>query len=258
MSIDFSLLFVIAAAITGVIWALDAWLLAPRRAASGEAAEKAPKEPVIVEYSRAFFPIIVIVLLFRSFLYEPFRIPSGSMMPTLLQGDFILVNKFAYGLRLPVINTKFLGIGEPFRGDVVVFRLPADPSTHFIKRVVGLPGDVVEYRNKQLYINGELIEITPNGIYHGEVQQGDRVYNETLGDVNHQILISSVRPPWSDNFKFVVPDGEYFMMGDNRDHSRDSRFPQVGPIPEENLVGRAERIWMNIGGEWGRIGDRIN
>ncbi len=262
MSFDFALLFVIAAAITGTIWALDVLVFAQRRAAAiegGGNAAAAAKEPIIVEYSRAFFPIILIVLLVRSFAYEPFRIPSSSMMPTLLEGDFILVNKYVYGLRLPVINAKIVEIGEAQRGDVVVFKLPSDPSLHYIKRLVGLPGDLVEYRNKEIYVNGERVPLSPNGIYQKGASEPLQIFDEQLGEVRHKVLHSPRRTRHSDRyFRMVVPEGQYFMMGDNRDHSRDSRFPDVGTIPEENLVGKAVRIWMNIGGEWNRIGDRID
>ena len=275
MNIDFPLILVLGTALTGLIWAMDAWLWAPKRRAAvarleetgqlatPEARQKALKEPTVVEYAKAFFPVILIMLLLRSFVAEPFRIPSGSMMPTLLVGDFILVNKFAYGLRLPVLNTKIVELDEPKRGDVVVFRYPQDPSVDYIKRVVGLPGDRIEYRNKTLYINGKVVPQEPIGRYvgtgSGVSSSGARLLLEDLEGVKHQILI---RPgAGSAEGSIVVPEGHYFMMGDNRDNSKDSRY--FGPVPEANLVGKAFIIWMNwdpAGGgiDWGRIGRRIN
>ena len=206
----------------------------PRRLAAGK-----ESEPVVVEYSRSFFPIIVLVLLVRSFLFEPFRIPSSSMLPTLQIGDFIFVNKYVYGLRLPVLRTKVVELEHPERGDVVVFRLPSDPKTNYIKRVVGLPGDVVEYRDKR------------GGLHIGE---------ESLGETGHEVLIAPAR--FGREGVFAVPDGHYFLMGDNRDNSRDSRYDGVGFVPESNLVGKAVRIWLNWdwqngSPEWGRIGNKI-
>ena len=180
---DFSLLLVVATGISGLIWAFDALILKPRRTRAGAA-----REPVVVEYARSFFPILLLVLVLRSFLFEPFRIPSGSMMPTLLEGDFIFVNKFAYGLRLPVTNTKIVQIGEPERGHVVVFRLPSDPSVNYIKRVVGLPGDVVTYQqgSKELHINGEPVPVEILGAYEGNAAL--QLGREKLGDVQHRLL----------------------------------------------------------------------
>lgn len=285
MNFDFPTFLVLACFVTGGIWIADAVLFAPRRkrlaqqtAGGGqidaEAAIGGYKEPLLVEYSRSFFPVILIVLLLRSFVVEPFRIPSGSMMPTLLVGDFILVNKFAYGLRWPVLNSKFVEIGEPQRGDVVVFRFPRDPSVDYIKRVVGVPGDEIRYRNKTLYVNGEPAPQTPVRKYLG-VGAGAGMTNtdlrlENLSGVEHQILVD---PKWPD-FKcnpfsalavgqaLKVPEGSYFVMGDNRDNSNDGRC--WGFVPEENLVGKAFAIWMNWDGEqdgfpvdWGRLGNRI-
>jgi signal peptidase I len=204
---------------------------------------------------------LLLVLILRSFLFEPFRIPSGSMMPTLLEGDFIFVNKFAYGLRWPVINNKFVEIGEPERGDVVVFKLPSDPSVNYIKRVVGLPGDTVYYDqgSKQLTINGESVPVDIVGAY--EDDPGTALATEILGRQEHMLLLT--RGALSRGGTYKVPDGHYFMMGDNRDNSRDSRFPGVDYVPEDRLVGRAERIWMNWrrpsegGPEWSRIGKSI-
>ena len=212
-----------------------------------------------MEYARSFFPIILIVLVIRSFLFEPFRIPSDSMMPTLLDGDFIFVNKFTYGLRLPVLNNEIVDLGEPRRGDVVVFRLPANPSTNYIKRLVGLPGDHVVVRDKQVYVNSVRQPVKLDGIYEGFGHTGAQVGLETLGIVTHGTLYMPERPSY--DFDSVVPDGHYFFMGDNRDNSRDSRFPEVGFIPEDNVVGKAVLIWLNWNLPnapiWSRIGDAI-
>ncbi len=257
MTLDFALILVIATALSGLIWAFDAVVLKPRRAET-TGVDDGESEPVVVEYARSFFPILLLVLILRSFLFEPFRIPSASMMPTLLEGDFIFVNKFAYGLRLPVVNTKILDVGEPERGDVLVFRLPSNPRINYIKRVVGLPGDVVTYEagTKRLFINGEAIEFELLGPYDGSriLQLG----RETLGDREHDLL--QTRGILSRGGTYQVPNGHYFVMGDHRDNSQDSRFNDVSFIPEYRLVGRAERIWMNWrwpgdgGPRWSRIG----
>jgi signal peptidase I len=252
---DFEVALVIATAVTGGVWLIDRLFFRARRAAAGNGSE-----PILVEYSRSFFPIIVLVLLVRSFLFEPFRIPSSSMMPTLLVGDFIFVNKFVYGLRLPVIRSTILDVDQPERGDVVVFRLPSDPKTNYIKRVIGLPGDTVEYRDKQLSIQGRPAALEVNGLFDGHGRSGLHLGTEVLDDNSHQILISPGRLGREGTFQ--VPEGHYFLMGDNRDNSRDSRYDGVGFVPETNLVGKAVRIWMNwdwsnSGPEWGRIGDKI-
>jgi len=258
--LDFALILVVATFVTGLIWALDALVLKRFRIArAGDGA--AVKEPILVEYAKSFFPVLLLVLLLRSFLFEPFRIPSGSMMPTLLEGDFIFVNKFVYGLRLPVINTKILELGEPERGDVVVFRLPSDPKVNYIKRVVGLPGDTVHYDQgtKQLTINGEKVPLEIIGPYPDDPSY--LLAKERLGDVEHDVLLT--RGALSRGGTYQVPKGHYFVMGDNRDNSRDSRFEGVEFIPEFRLVGRAERIWMNWrspsegGPQWSRIGKGI-
>ena len=267
MSLDFSALLVILTAGSGLIWAVDAWFFKPARdkAASvrqeDEAPPQEPQEPLLVDYARSFFPVFFIVLVLRSFLYEPFRIPSASMMPTLLIGDFILVNKFDYGIRLPVLDTKVIDIGKPRRGDVVVFRYPVDPSIPFIKRVIGVPGDHIVYKNKTLYINGVEVKETDDGTFYGAgasfVDHGLTQRLETLPNgVTHDILLYPFRS--SMNVDITVPQGKYFVMGDNRDDSKDSRY--WGFVPDENLIGHASLIWMNWdikngGISWSRIGN---
>lgn len=250
---DFALILVVATAGSGLIWAFDALLLRRRRPEGGA-------EPVVVEYARSFFPILLVVLLIRSFLFEPFRIPSASMMPTLLVGDFIFVNKYAYGLRLPVANAKIVDLGEPQRGDVVVFRLPSDPSTNYIKRLVGLPGDSVTYLNNQIFVNGQPVPIELVGPYAGEDQEGSVLAREQLGGTSHDVLLMPGRGSLQGTF--IVPEGYYFMMGDNRDNSRDSRYDGVGLIPDSSIAGKAVRIWMNWSfpemPRWQRIGQPIN
>jgi signal peptidase I len=276
MNFDFALLLVILTGVTGVLWLLDRVLLLParrRRAAALESmsslpaaerktrAEEALREPVVTEYARSFFPVLLLILLFRSFLAEPFKIPSGSMMPTLLVGDFILVNKFAYGLRLPVLNTKILSVGEPKRGDVFVFRYPENPKEDYIKRVIGLPGDEITYRNKTLFINGKEIPESYLGPYTGPTEPNNRMTGaqvklENLEGVEHRIMeLPNLQVGHEGTWK--VPDGYYFAMGDNRDNSLDSRF--WGFVPEANLVGKALVIWMNWddGIDFGRIGTLI-
>jgi len=255
-------ILVLGVAVTGLVWAWDKWG-SKRRVARPEGGEgEALKEPWYVEYSKSFFPVLLIVLLLRSFLVEPFRIPSGSMMPTLLVGDFILVNKFAYGLRLPVVHTKIVEVGEPRRGDVMVFRFPKNPKDDYIKRVIGLPGDVIGYFDKTVYINGEPVKQKPIGIYRGvgsgSVMTGALEKEEFLPEVTHEILIREGRLNVEGEYR--VPPGHYFVMGDNRDNSNDSRF--WGFVPEENLVGRAFLIWLNWDMQGGvfdtsRIGDVI-
>jgi signal peptidase I len=255
--------------VTGIIWLLDYLVLHRRR-------DKDAKEPWWIEYPKSFFPIILIVFLLRSFLVEPFKIPSGSMIPTLLVGDFILVNKFTYGLRLPVINKKILDINHPARGEVMVFRYPENPTLDYIKRVVGLPGDRVEYRNKRLSVNGQLLPVVKDDDYQ-YVDGGLSLVNsvrfwETLGTHRHFIIVHPEAPvlqlagvrqfPMRENcvynedgFNCLVPPGNYFMMGDNRDSSSDSRY--WGFVPEQNIVGKAFLVWWNFS-ELKRIGNRIN
>lgn len=226
------------------------------------------RQPWWLEYTAGLFPVIAIVFLLRSFLFEPFRIPSGSMLPTLHVGDFILVNKYDYGLRLPVANTKVLEIGAPKRGDVIVFRYPVDTSIDYIKRVVGVPGDTVEYRNKVLYVNGvEQKLAAPRDFIDENTMVTLTEYDETLGDVTHLVAFDHRRPSWvpegaiskkepsctynDAGFICKVPEGHYFAMGDNRDNSEDSRY--WGFVPDENLVGRAVLIWANFG-DMSRVG----
>ena len=258
MNIDFSLILVVATFVTGIIWGLDNLLFAKKRKASGEADEETGKlkEPLLVEYSRFLFPVVLIVLLLRGFVAEPFRIPSGSMLSTLEIGDFILVNKFAYGIRPPVWNKKLIGIANPERGDVIVFRYPENPSVDYIKRVVGVPGDEIAYLNKVLYINGKKIEQEPLGVYQAGFPNLKR-FKEDLDGVEHDILVNIMAP--AGDFVVKVPPNSYFVLGDNRDNSRDSRF--WGFVPDENLVGKAFMIWMNWQWghwpEWHRIGTII-
>lgn len=257
---DFALILVVLTAVTGLIWAFDALFLARARQARISGGEEAA-EPVVIEYAKSFFPILLLVLLLRSFLFEPFRIPSGSMMPTLLEGDFIFVNKFAYGLRLPVINKKIVDIGEPERGDVMVFKLPSEPSVNYIKRVVGLPGDVVNYApsTRTLTVNGKEVPLEMIGSYERDPDY--EVGREQLGDSSHLVLHAPGQQGRGGTYS--VPEDHYFVMGDNRDNSRDSRFRGVEYIPEELLVGRAVRVWMSWrslsegGPRWGRIGEGI-
>lgn len=269
MNVNFPLLLVLVTFLCGIVWLIDALFFASRRRRrAAEQAELngkpvaagAPSEPWPVEYARSFFPVLLIVLVLRSFIVEPFRIPSGSMIPTLLVGDFILVNKFSYGVRLPVIHTKILDSGSPNRGDVAVFRYPRDPRVDYIKRVIGVPGDQIEYRNKTLFVNGVEAAMVNATSYTdpitGNPQPGVEQRQENLLGSEHQILIAVDRLSHAN--RWVVPEGHYFMMGDNRDHSNDSR--SWGFVPEENLVGKAFLIWLNLNDWkvlWNRIGDRI-
>ena len=270
MTFDFSALLVLLTLASGLIWAVDAlFFAAKRKAATGSAGKDERTEPLIVDYARSFFPIFLIVLILRSFILEPFRIPSSSMMPTLLRGDFILVNKYEYGVRLPVLNTKVIANGSPERGDIIVFRYPEDPGIPFIKRVVGVPGDRIQYKNKRLSINEVEVELKSRGIYRGgdadERENSAHQLSERLGALTHDILINPLYPPRLEVDR-IIPAGHYFVLGDNRDNSRDSRY--WGLVPDENLVGRAFYIWMNfrtdgffnLGSwhmDWGRIGSTI-
>jgi signal peptidase I len=265
MNIDFALVLVLLTFISGAIWLVDSIVFAPgrkslQRATGAEDDQKDTlRTPVLVDYARSFFPIFLIVLILRSFIVEPFRIPSASMMPTLLIGDFILVNKYEYGIRLPVINTKVTDIDYPERGDIVVFRYPEDPNIPFIKRVIGLPGDHISYYDKTLYINGNPMKQTVLGDYEavgsGINMNGTSLRSEDLGTLSHQLLIDQDR--FSREVEGTVPEGYYFVLGDNRDNSKDSRY--WGFVPDENLIGRAFMIWMNWdlkngGINWSRIG----
>ncbi|HBA67495.1 MAG TPA: signal peptidase I [Methylococcaceae bacterium] len=253
MNFDFSFFLVIATVLTGAIW--GGYLVYLKFAGINPPPEN---EPILVEYARSFFPIVLIVLLLRSFLVEPFRIPSGSMMPTLLIGDFILVNKFTYGIRLPVINKKVVEMNTPQRGDIVVFRYPKQPSVDYIKRIIGLPGDRIAYDKKNLYINGHPVKRVSLGVYQGvgqgESMTGTEHFLEDLKGIEHSILISPGAP--SIDGVYVVPEGHFFVMGDNRDNSNDSRY--WGTVPEQNLVGKAFFIWMNWDWQHKGVGfDRI-
>lgn len=240
MDIDFALVLVILVAACGFVWLLDHFLFAPSRKQQGK-----EEEPVVVEYAKSFFPVLLIVLMLRSFVIEPFQIPSGSMIPTLEVGDFILVNKYHYGLRLPVIGTKIMSNNEPRRGEVMVF-FPPHERRYFIKRVIGLPGDTIEYENKVLRINGEAVDIEVLGdvqLEAGGAMRAGTLFNETIGVATHQAQIVNNDMRRSTRTSWVVPPGHYFMMGDNRDNSADSRV--WGPVPEENIVGRAFAVWMH-------------
>jgi signal peptidase I len=291
--LDFSAVLLGITVATGIVWLVDSLFLRRGRVSGARAAGKDPvsiPEPGTVDYARSFFPVALVVLVLRSFIFEPFRIPSDSMMPTLLDGDFIIVNKYAYGLRLPVLNTKVVNVGEPQRGDVVVFRWPRDPSTNFIKRLVGLPGDHVEVHDNRITINGKPVELDIAATkYNDGCYVGLTKAEERLGTHPHETIFCPValdRQPdplpacnrsevrgyvcgdresalYAKTQDFVgdVPPGQYLMMGDNRDNSDDGR--SWGYVPEDNLVGKATRIWFNwdphrAGGPiWSRIGSAI-
>ncbi|ERY28128.1 signal peptidase I [Pseudomonas aeruginosa] len=265
MTLNFPLLLVIAVAVCGALALVDLVLFAPRRRAAissyeGQVNEPDPavleklnKEPLLVEYGKSFFPVLFIVLVLRSFLVEPFQIPSGSMKPTLEVGDFILVNKFAYGIRLPVLDTKVMPIGDPQRGDVMVFRYPSEPNINYIKRVVGLPGDTVRYtKEKRLYVNGELVAEKLVGEEPGTLGSVT-LYQEKLGQAEHLIRKEMSRYRIEPDRQWTIPAGHYFMMGDNRDNSNDSRYwndPKIpkdllGMVPDRNIVGKAFAVWMS-------------
>jgi len=258
MNIDFELWLTVSVFISGIISLLDVLIWAPKRRQAA-----VTKMPLVIEYSRSFFPILLLVLVLRSFVVEPFRIPSGSEKPDLLVGDFIVANKFTYGFRLPVSHTKIIKMGEPKVGDVVVFLWPNDPSIYFIKRVVGVPGDHISYVDKVLYING----VRASQELLGETTDGDRpdeswpvlLKQEDLVGLKHKIYIRPDVP--ARDFSVTVPPGHYFMMGDNRDDSNDSRY--WGFVPEENLIGKAVLIFFSWDGNnyrvrWDRIGEAIH
>jgi signal peptidase I len=270
-AVDFSLMLVVVGALSGVIWGLDRVFFSARRkraaAAAGTPAERV-REPIAVEYARSFFPVIVLVLVIRSFLFEPFRIPSDSMMPTLFDGDFIFVSKYSYGLRLPVTNTLVLPTGAPQRGDVIVFRLPPNPKINYIKRLIGLPGDRIRVDEKnQLYVNDVPMKQDPGPSYTGPKQDawnyaGVPTATEDLDPKRHLIMFANGGVKEGE---WTVPAGHYFFMGDNRNNSKDSRWQgdsdAPGFVPEANLVGKAVRIWLNLdtrdGPLWRRIGNAI-
>lgn len=288
---NFALILFVLTVVTGVVWFLDVFYLSKQRRLkanaalaefdarnaklrqegiklddSGRAALEANilRQPTWVEYSGSFFPVIAVVFFVRSFLYEPFKIPSGSMEPTLIAGDFILVNKFAYGVRLPVVNKKVIEVDQPKRGDVMVFRYPEDPSTDYIKRVIGVPGDKIVYKNKRLTVNGQKVAYQNLPDYLDEAEDSTLAYrkqfSENLVGVQHRILNFEDSPDYvrgphdfphselctydTEGFACSVPAGHYFMMGDNRDNSRDSRY--WGFVPDENIVGKAFFVWMNF------------
>ncbi len=244
----FALILMSVTGLTGLIYLLDVMYFAKKRA-------HGKKESIIIEYSKSFFPVLLFVFVIRSFIVEPFKIPSGSMMPTLIAGDFIAVNKFSYGVRFPVINNVLIPNGMPERGDVVVFHYPMDTSIDYIKRVIGLPGDIIKYENKKLFINDKLVPHVFEKDYEYMMNENYRVpaqeFTETLGEVKHSILIHNVE---GESGRFVVPEGNYFVMGDNRDNSSDSRV--WGFVSEDLLVGKAFIIWLNLS-EPSRIGDTI-
>lgn len=272
MKFDFALILTVLTALAGVIWLVDRLFFAKSRKLMQKDGEEIA-EPVLVDYARSLFPVLFFVLALRSFVAEPFRIPSGSMMPNLLVGDFILVNKFGYGLRLPVSNTKIFEIGEPKRGDVMVFRFPGkdaqDPEkgTDFIKRVIGLPGDVISVQDNRVTLNGKPVDYQSSGVYVGTGSNlrmtGADLLTEKLPGRTHTVLELPGNAYDRKNGTWTVPAGYYFAMGDNRDDSMDSRY--WGFVPEQNLVGRAMVIWLNCEGwackdgfDYSRIGDTIH
>ncbi len=274
---DFSVYLFIALVITGLIWWFDRQYVLPKRLDRGEKLKESGvpeeelkavyKEPLLVEYSRAFFPVILIVFILRSFLFEPFRIPSGSMYPNLVVGDFILVNKYIYGIRLPIINKKIIPIRDPRRGEVMVFRYPQDTTKNYIKRIVGLPGDQIEYKDRKIIINGKEVEQGQPRDYllkePGEAQETMWLVEEKLGQESHSIILrpdSRFAGLTLGDKVFRVPQGHYFVMGDNRDNSNDSRA--WGTVSESYIVGKAVLVWFNgvfPSGpiEWDRIGTII-
>jgi signal peptidase I len=295
---NFALILFILMVVTGVIWFLDVFYLAKQRRVAADRAlaeydartakltadgikldntanradiEAAHlRQPTWIEYSGSFFPVIALVFFLRSFLYEPFKIPSSSMVPTLLVGDLILVNKFTYGVRLPIINKKIVQLNDPQRGDVMVFKYPKDLSQDYIKRVIGVPGDKIIYENKRLTVNGKPVDYTPLDDY---LNEDSLLYSkqakENLTGVEHRIITTEAAPPVNvgevkdfphsencsyryEGFTCTVPAGNYFMMGDNRDNSLDSRY--WGFVPDQNIVGKAFFVWMNLSSPLKRIG----
>jgi len=259
--ISFPLFMILILLLTGLIWLIDYLYFQKKRASDSV-------DPVAVEYAKSFFPVILLVFLIRSFIAEPFKIPSGSMMPTLLAGDYILVNKYTYGLRVPLINSVFYEVSQPKRGDVVVFHFPPDPKTDYIKRIIGLPGDRIQYQDKRLTVNGKLLTLVSDKNYDYEMEGANiisaRRFQEQLDNVKHDILIHDIPNRYDANTlgenllngeTITVPEGQYYAMGDNRDNSSDSRV--WGFVPDKNLVGKAFFIWFNFD-KFGRIGSSIN
>lgn len=270
MDINLPLILFLLVAFTGVVWALDIFFMRKKRLAAiaeldkqfanlpeekknsdrgyQKALAEVSREPAVVEYSKSFFPVLLLVFVLRSFIVEPFQIPSESMVPTLEVGDFIAVNKFTYGIRLPIVRTKVIDVSEPERGDVMVF-FPPNETRYFIKRVIGLPGDKVSYIDNVLYINGEEI---PQEFVRAEpaLRRGEQCYGssyvvveEKLGDESHLMRKCVEAGRYGVNASWTVPEGHYFMMGDNRDNSLDSR--DWGVVPEDRIVGKAFAIWMH-------------
>ena len=246
MDFDFPLILMIAVAVSGVIWLLDIFVFSKKRDADDH-------EPILIEYSKSFFPVLFLVFFLRSFLFEPFQIPSGSMIPTLKVGDFILVNKFSYGVRMPVFQKKLFDVGEPERGDVVVF-FPPNVDKYYIKRLIGVPGDKVRIDNHVLFINGaavkyealsdeELVEFKEILGTACGFSGTNQIVKEHLGENPHYVQKCSQPSRISNSGSWTVPEDQYLMMGDNRDNSSDGRI--FGMVPEENLVGRAFAIWMH-------------
>lgn len=245
---DFPAILGIATMVCGMIWTVDSCFFKQKRLAKAAQSllTEPYKEPKLVEYARSFFPVLLIVFLVRSFIAEPFRIPTGSMKPTLLEGDFILVNKFVYGVRLPFFGTKVLKLHEPKNGDVLVFRYPNDPTVDFIKRVIGVPGDKISYRDKTIYLNGEpltqkYIMQTADIDTSGHAWQVKH-FRENLPNHPHSIYVHpGVAIPMEE---ITVPEGMFFVMGDNRDNSEDSRV--WGFVPEKLILGKAFFVWLSF------------
>ncbi len=217
---------------------------------------KREQEPWYLDYSRSFLPVLLLVFLIRGFIAEPFKIPSGSMLPTLEIGDFILVNKYKYGLRLPILHTKILDVNEPERGDIVVFRYPPEPTKNYVKRLIGLPGDTIVYRNQTLFVNGDPIQMTAMDDYIQEGRSHSQFQFEQVlpvgeaggKSVAHSVLFIKQLMHKNENAgQWTVPEGNYFMMGDNRDNSQDSRSSQFTFVPDENIVGEAFFVWLSFG-----------
>lgn len=246
MNWNFPLILTLAVFLTGLIALVDILFFEKNRRPN-------QKPNFIFENARSLFPVLLIVLLIRSFIVQPFRVPTGSLEPTVMPGDFLLVNQFAYGLRLPVINTKIMSVGEPKRGQIAVFRWPVNPHIDFVKRVIGIPGDHIMYQNKVLYINGVEAKQTYIGMSVDEEPGGNipvQQYLENIDGVTHKININPNGGETAD-FDLIVPEGQYFMMGDNRDDSADSR--SWGFVPEENLIGKGFLIWMSWDSQTHRI-----